>query len=91
MDTNLLFNDKNSEINIVCLNSFDNNELDIIMNEISSNDILFYYQNGKKHNNNTEKDNELMNQLEYYKEVLNKHITYSWWMYIRHFIIKKII
>jgi len=29
-----------------------------------------------------------MNQLEYYKEVLDKHIAYSWWMYIRHFIIK---
>jgi hypothetical protein len=87
-DSNLSFNDKNSEINIVCLNSFDNEELDIVMNEISNSKILLYYQNQKNHNDNSEKDNELMNQLEYYKEVLNKHITYSWWMYIRHFIIK---
>ena len=87
-DSNLSFNDKNSEINIVCLNSFDNEELDTVMNEISNSKILLYYQNQKNHNNNSEKDNELMNQLEYYKEVLNKHITYSWWMYIRHFIIK---
>ena len=87
-DSNLSFNDKNSEINIVCLNSFDNEELDTVMNEISNSKILLYYQNQKNHNDNLEKDNELMNQLEYYKEVLNKHITYSWWMYIRHFIIK---
>jgi len=87
-DSNLSFNDKNSEINIVCLNSFDNEELDTVMNEILNSKILLYYQNQKNHNDNSEKDNELMNQLEYYKEVLNKHITYSWWMYIRHFIIK---
>ena len=87
-DTNLSFNNKNSEINIVCLNSFDNTELDIIMNDISSSKVLLYYQNQKNHDNNIEKDNELMNQLEYYKEVLNKHISYSWWTYIRHFIIK---
>ena len=87
-DTNLSFNNKNSEINIVCLNSFDNTELDIIMNDISSSKVFLYYQNQKNHDNNIEKDNELMNQLEYYKEVLNKHISYSWWTYIRHFIIK---
>lgn len=90
-DTNLLFNNKDSEINIVCLNSFNNEELDIVMNDISNSKILLYYQNQKNHNNNTEKDIELMNQLEYYKEVLNKHIVYNWWMYIRHFIIKKLI
>ena len=87
-DTNLSFNNKNSEINIVCLNSFDNTELDIIMNDISSSKVFLYYQNQNNHDNNIEKDNELMNQLEYYKEVLNKHISYSWWTYIRHFIIK---
>ena len=90
-DTNLLFNNKDSEINIVCLNSFNNEELDIVMNDISNSKILLYYQNQKNHDNNTEKDIELMNQLEYYKEVLNKHIVYNWWMYIRHFIIKKLI
>lgn len=87
-DTNLSFSDKNSEVNIVCLNAFDNKELDIVMNEISSSKILLYYQNQKNHDDNTEKDSELMNQLEYYKEVLDKHIAYSWWMYIRHFVIK---
>ena len=39
-DTNLSFNNKNSEINIVCLNSFDNTELDIIMNDISSSKVF---------------------------------------------------
>jgi len=36
----------------------------------------------------SEKDAELSNKLDYYKEVLDKHISYSWWTYIRHFIIK---
>jgi len=87
-DSNLSFNNENSEIHIVCLNSFTNQELDAVMNGISNSKILLYYQNQKNHDDNTEKDNELMNQLEYYKEVLDKHIAYSWWMYIRHFIIK---
>ena len=87
-DSNLSFNNENSEIHIVCLNSFTNQELDAVMNGISNSKILLYYQNQKNHDDNTEKDSELMNQLEYYKEVLDKHIAYSWWMYIRHFIIK---
>jgi ADP-heptose:LPS heptosyltransferase/glycosyltransferase involved in cell wall biosynthesis len=87
-DSNLSFNNENSEIHVVCLNSFPNQELDAVMNGISNSKILLYYQNQKNHDDNTEKDSELMNQLEYYKEVLDKHIAYSWWMYIRHFIIK---
>lgn len=87
-DSNLSFNNENSEIHVVCLNSFTNQELDAVMNGISNSKILLYYQNQKNHDDNTEKDSELMNQLEYYKEVLDKHISYSWWMYIRHFIIK---
>jgi hypothetical protein len=54
-DSNLSFNNKNSEINIICLNSFDKQELDTVMNEISNSKILLYYQNQKNHNNNIRK------------------------------------
>jgi len=88
-DVTLLFNNTSCDINIICLNYFNNEELDIVLNKISKDKILLYYQNQKYHTNNSEKDNELLNQLNYYKQVLNTHIDYSWWMYIRHFIIKK--
>ena len=87
-DCNLVFNDYNSEINIVCLNFFDKERLDYLMNEISKTNILLYYQNQKQHLESSEKDDELSNKLNYYKEILDKHISYSWWTYIRHFIIK---
>jgi hypothetical protein len=35
-----------------------------------------------------QQDTKTIHQLNYYKEVLDKHISYSWWTYIRHFIIK---
>jgi hypothetical protein len=61
----------------------------MVLKKTSKDKILLYYQNQKYHTNNSEKDNELLNQLNYFKETLNNHIDYSWWMYIRHFIIKK--
>jgi hypothetical protein len=87
-DSTLSFDDKYSDINIVCLNSFNKEELDFILSKISKNKILLYYQNQKYHTNNDEKDYELTSQLNYYREVIDKHIRYSWWTYIRHFIIK---
>jgi hypothetical protein len=84
----LSFNNEHSDINIICLNNFNNNDLDIILNKISKSKILLYYQNQKYHTNNDEKDKELSNKLNYYKEVVDKHLSYNWWTYIRHFIIK---
>jgi hypothetical protein len=88
--TDLFFNDENesSEINIFCLNFFDNSKLDYILSKISKNKILFYYQNQKYHTNNEEKDSELSIKLDYYRSAIDRHISYSWWTYIRHFIIK---
>ena len=34
------------------------------------------------------KDKELETQLNYYKDVIGRYTNYSWWTYIRHFIIK---
>ena len=87
-DISLKFNDNDSEIHIFCLNFFNKNELDFILTKVSKNKLLFYYQNQKYHTNNQYKDIELSNQLEYYKDIIGKHINYSWWTYIRHFIIK---
>lgn len=86
-DSDLEFNNNTCDINIICLNYFNNEELDIILNTISKNKILLYYQNQKYHTNNEQKDLELSNQLNYYRSVLDKHMNYSWWMYVRHFII----
>jgi glycosyltransferase involved in cell wall biosynthesis len=88
-DVILSFNNKYCDVNVICLNYFNNEELDIMLNKISKNKILFYYQNQKYHTSSSEKDSELSYQLNYYKKILDKHIDYSWWMYIRHFIVKK--
>ena len=88
MDSMLSFNDKNSDINIICLNFFNGHELEIVLNKIQNKKILFYYQNQKYHTDNNQKDIELLNQLNYYRDVIDKYINYSWWTYIRHFIIK---
>ena len=87
-DSTLSFNNEHSDINVICLNNFNNNDLDIILSKISKSKILLYYQNQKYHTNNDEKDKELSTQLTYYKEVVDKHLSYNWWTYIRHFIIK---
>jgi hypothetical protein len=50
--------------------------------------MMFYYQNQNYHETNEQKDNELKNKLTYYKDIIGNHINYSWWTYIRHFIIK---
>jgi len=87
-DILLLFNSENCDINIFALNYFNGEELDLVLSRIPKNNILLYYQNQKYHTDNSQKDQELSRQLAYYKEVLDGHTNYSWWMYIRHFIIK---
>jgi glycosyltransferase involved in cell wall biosynthesis len=87
-DVNLTFNNKDSDIHIICLNYYNDEELELIINKIKNKKILFYYQNQKYHSDSNKKDKELETQLNYYKKVIEKYISYSWWTYIRHFIIK---
>ena len=87
-DVNLIFNSNDSDIHIISLNYFNNEELELIINKIKNKKILFYYQNQKYHSDSHKKDKELETQLNYYKEVIGKYTSYSWWTYIRHFIIK---
>ena len=87
-DSTLSFNNEHSDINVICLNNFNNDDLDIILNKISKSKILLYYQNQNYHETNEQKDEELKNKLNYYKDIIGNHINYSWWTYIRHFIIK---
>jgi glycosyltransferase involved in cell wall biosynthesis len=84
----LFFNDASCDTNIFNLNYFNKDELSLILNKVPKNNVLLYYQNQKYHSDNHQKDNELLSQLAYYKEVMDNYTTYSWWMYIRHFIIK---
>ena len=87
-DVNLTFNSNDSDIHIISLNFFNSEELGLIINKIKNKKTLFYYQNQKYHSDSHKKDKELETQLNYYKDVIGKHIGYSWWTYIRHFIIK---
>jgi glycosyltransferase involved in cell wall biosynthesis len=87
-DSELKFNNQNDDIHIICLNFFNGHELEIVLNKIQNKKILFYYQNQKYHTDNNQKDIELLNQLNYYRDVIGKYINYNWWTYIRHFIIK---
>jgi hypothetical protein len=87
-DVNLIFNNQKSDIHIINLNYFNDIELILILEKIKNKKILFYYQNQKYHSDNNQKDIELGNQLEYYKNIIGEYTNYSWWTYIRHFIIK---
>jgi glycosyltransferase involved in cell wall biosynthesis len=87
-DSDLYFNNRNAEIHLFSLNYFNENNLDTILESIKGKKMLFYYQNQNYHKTNEEKDQELQNQVNKYINVIGKHTGYSWWTYIRHFIIK---
>ena len=86
-DVDLVFNDINAELHLYSLNYFSLSELNISLENIKGKKMLFYYQNQKHHENNEEKDIELDSQLNRYLRVVSHHTGYSWWKYIRHFII----
>jgi hypothetical protein len=62
--------------------------LDNLLQKTKGKKLMFYYQNQNYHETNEQKDNELQFQLNKYINVIGKHTGYSWWNYIRHFIIK---
>ena len=70
------------------MNYFNENELDGVLETIKGKKMLFYYQNQNYHTTNEQKDQELQNQINKYTKVIGKHTGYSWWTYVRHFIIK---
>ena len=87
-DVDLFFNSIDAEIHLFSLNYFNENDLDEILQKIKGKQMMFYYQNQKYHSNSSRKDEELESQLNYYKDIIGKYTSYSWWTYIRHFIIK---
>jgi hypothetical protein len=87
-DVDLVFNTVDAEIHLFSLNYFNENDLDELLQETKGKQMMFYYQNQKYHNDNNKKDKELETQLHYYKNIIGKQTNYSWWTYIRHFIIK---
>jgi hypothetical protein len=87
-DVDLVFNTVDAEIHLFSLNYFNENDLDKILEKTKGNTMLFYYQNQKYHSDSDKKDKELETQLNYYKDIIGRHTNYSWWTYIRHFIIK---
>jgi glycosyltransferase involved in cell wall biosynthesis len=87
-DIDLVFNDTNAEIHVFALNYFNENDLNHVVQKTKGKLMMFYYQNQNYHETNEQKDNELQSQLKKYISVIGKHTGYSWWTYIRHFIIK---
>ena len=87
-DSDLVFNEKDAEIHLFSLNYFNENNLDTILESLKGKKMLFYYQNQNYHETNEEKNQELQNQVNKYTKIIGKHTGYSWWTYIRHFIIK---
>lgn len=86
-DVNLTFNDYNADIHIFSLNYLNEDSLSKILKDIKSNDLTFYYQNQNYHQTNEEKDEELQRQINKYASVIRNYRGFSWWSYIRHFII----
>ena len=87
-DIDLVFNNIDSEIHFFSLNYYNENNLDKILQKIKGKEMMFYYQNQNYHETNEQKENELDFQLNKYLNTIGKHTGYSWWKYIRHFIIK---
>jgi glycosyltransferase involved in cell wall biosynthesis len=87
-DIDLVFNDIDSEIHLFSLNFYNENNLNKILQKIKGKEMMFYYQNQNYHETNEQKENELDFQLNKYLNTISKHTGYSWWKYIRHFIIK---
>jgi glycosyltransferase involved in cell wall biosynthesis len=87
-DCDLTFNNRDAEIHLFSLNYFNEEDLDPILESIKGKKMLFYYQNQNHHETNEQRDRELENQLNKYTNVIGRHTGYSWWTYIRHFIVR---
>lgn len=87
-DVDLTFNNPESDIHLFSLNFITEEILDKILQTIKGNKVLFYYQNQNYHLTNEDKDEELQKQINKYTPIISRYHGYSWWTYIRHFIIK---
>jgi glycosyltransferase involved in cell wall biosynthesis len=87
-DVTLTFNNPESDIHLFSLNNINEDVLDKILQKIKGDKVLFYYQNQNYHLSNEDKDEELDKQLNKYIPVISRYYGFSWWTYIRHFIIK---
>lgn len=83
----LSINDTDSDIHLICLNFFSDNDLSEVLKKLKNKKLFFYYQNQNLHLNNDNKDLELTIKLSYYSNIIQNHTGFSWWTYIRHFII----
>jgi glycosyltransferase involved in cell wall biosynthesis len=87
-EVEMTFNNPDSEIHLFSLNYINEDVLTKILKSIKTDKVLFYYQNQNYHLTNEDKDEELQKQLNKYIPIINPHCNFSWWTYIRHFIIK---
>ena len=84
----LVFNSIDAEIHLFSLNYFNESDLNETLEDLKGKKMMFYYQNQNYHKTNEQKENELQSQLNKYLKIISGHTGYSWWTYIRHFIIR---
>lgn len=88
-DCNLKYNNIDANIHIICLNYFTEAQLKSILSTLNSSTVLLYYQSNIVYESNEDKDLDIDNKLNNYLNTVYDSIgNYSWWKYIRHFIIK---
>jgi glycosyltransferase involved in cell wall biosynthesis len=87
-DIEISFNDADADTHLYALNYYNESDLENSLRKIKGKQMMFYYQNQNHHETNDQKETELQFQLNKYLNVIGKHTGYSWWTYIRHFIIE---
>lgn len=89
-DKNVKINQNRSDLNVICLNYISEHDLPYILSSLKTSDkIVLYYQNQNLHYNDENRDIQLKQVIERYKDVLiSNNFQFSWWSYIRHLIIK---
>lgn len=89
-DKDVYFNSSRGEVNVICLNYISEQDLLYVLSSLNPDDkVILYYQNQNLHYNDENRDTQLQEVLERYKNVLNRsRLQFSWWSYIRHLIIK---
>jgi glycosyltransferase involved in cell wall biosynthesis len=91
-DCILNYNNLDGKIHIICLNYFTESQLETLLYTLKDCTVLLYYQSDVNYSSTEEKDMDVDRILHSYLSIVNTNVgNYSWWKYIRHFVIKSII
>lgn len=85
----LSFSSNGEEVNVVCLNFVDEQELKNIFNNFRENEkLLLYYQSNYNHSSMANLESHIDKKIQSIGKVLLENgYGYTWWRYIRHFVV----